>query len=104
MPDEPMFPILFNDVRKYPDCPRKIPWAIIEPHRKQAKENHCGQTLERLAQRGGLDPRELRCVLEDRSLKSEFPFDDCVATDGQRTREAVDFLKKRIEEHFSKTR
>jgi hypothetical protein len=42
-----------------------IAWRIIEPHREQANINH-GQTLERLAQRGGLSPDELVAVLEDR--------------------------------------
>lgn len=46
-------------------CPYSIPWSVIEPHAAQAQRNH-DQTLERLAQRGGLDPRELLAVLNDR--------------------------------------
>lgn len=42
-----------------------IPWNIIAPHEKQALCNH-GQTLQRLAERGGLDYVELLSVLEDR--------------------------------------
>ncbi len=62
MPSE-RFPIL----RQWPDTgPRFIPWSMIEPHRKQAEYNHCGQTLERLAERGGLSPMELWCALNDR--------------------------------------
>jgi len=34
-----------------------IPWAAIAPYESQAKKNH-DQSLERLAQRGGLDPIE----------------------------------------------
>lgn len=41
-----------------------IPWEAIEPHREQAKRNHC-QTLERLAERGGLTWREAYFVLSD---------------------------------------
>ena len=41
-------------------------WDMIEPHREQAHRNH-GQTLERLAERGGLGPEELVAVLEDRA-------------------------------------
>ena len=43
----------------------KIPWELIEPHRQQAMENH-GQTLERLAERGGLSFDEAAAVLENR--------------------------------------
>lgn len=42
-----------------------IPWSVVEPHAGQAMLNH-GQTLERLAERGGLSYRELIAVLEDR--------------------------------------
>jgi hypothetical protein len=46
-----------------------IPWEVVEPHAKQAEQNH-GQTLERLAERGGLDLSELAAVLEDRRWQS----------------------------------
>jgi choline dehydrogenase-like flavoprotein len=46
-----------------------IPWDVVEPHAKQAEQNH-GQTLERLAERGGLDLSELAAVLEDRRWQS----------------------------------
>lgn len=42
-----------------------IPWAFIAPHERQADRNH-GQTLQRLAERGGLSAREAMAVLEDR--------------------------------------
>jgi hypothetical protein len=45
--------------------PTGVPWALVEPHRAQAPRNHF-QTLERLAERGGLAPSELVAVLEDR--------------------------------------
>lgn len=44
---------------------RSIPWAVIASHEAQALANH-DQTLERLAQRGGLDPTEAVAVLQDR--------------------------------------
>lgn len=47
-----------------------IPFGVIEPHREQAMKNH-GQTLERLAERGGLDYDEMLSVLEDRNLSSK---------------------------------
>lgn len=46
-------------------CPRSVPWRLLAPHEKQALRNH-GQTMQRLAERGGLSPAELMCVLEDK--------------------------------------
>lgn len=42
-----------------------IPWGIIAPHEMQAQTNH-GQTLDRLRERGGLDPTEAVAILENR--------------------------------------
>lgn len=42
-----------------------IPWVVIAPHERQAQANH-SQTLQRLAERGGLAPCEAVAVLEDR--------------------------------------
>ncbi len=49
-------------------CPKTIPWDFIEPHEKQALDNH-DQTLQRLNERGGLDVVELRAVLEGKSWR-----------------------------------
>ena len=46
-----------------------IPWGIIDPHEEQARKNHGGQTLKRLAERGGLLPSEAVAILEDRPWK-----------------------------------
>lgn len=43
-----------------------IPWRMIMPHEAQAKSNH-DQTLERLAERGGLSPGEALAVLDNMS-------------------------------------
>jgi hypothetical protein len=43
-------------------------WDMIEPHRRQAARNH-GQSLERLAERGGCCPEELCAILEDREYR-----------------------------------
>lgn len=48
------------------DAPSAIPWDMIKPHEQQARANHCGQGLIKLAQRGGLSPDEALAVLEDR--------------------------------------
>ena len=41
-----------------------IPWSMIGPHDRQAKSNHGGQDLERLADRGGLGCCEALAVLD----------------------------------------
>lgn len=48
-------------------CPKSVPWSLVAPHERQAVSNH-SQTLERLAQRGGLCPVELVAVLEGKDL------------------------------------
>ena len=64
------FPIMKSDLF------RAVPWFLMELHKKQADTNH-GQTLERLAERGGLCPSEALAVLEDRSWTSiETPLAD----------------------------
>lgn len=62
------FPVLFSEKerRAFPLCPRHVPWAMLAPHDAQAQRNHGGQTLARLAQRGGLDPVEMVSVLDGR--------------------------------------
>jgi hypothetical protein len=59
------FPIL----REYAEPGRKdIPWEMIAPHEGQARLNH-GQSLERLAERGGLAACEAVAVLENRAWR-----------------------------------
>lgn len=41
----------------------EIPFAMLEPHEAQAQRNH-GQTLDRLASRGGLGVSEAIDILE----------------------------------------
>jgi len=43
-------------------CPKTVPWHRIAPYEQQARKNH-DQTLERLAERGGLDPFEILAVV-----------------------------------------
>ena len=49
---------------------RSVPWDCVEPHRSQIEINH-GQTLEGLAQRGGLDFSELACAMAGRKLHGD---------------------------------
>jgi len=70
MSQDRTFPVLWHGTRKHRKlldalhCPTAILWDHIESHRKQAMRNH-DQTLERLAERGGLSPQELVAVLTD---------------------------------------
>lgn len=59
MSDVKLFPIL-ERVSKQLD----VPFSAIAPHAKQAYINH-GQTLERLAERGGLSYAEFWFVMQD---------------------------------------
>jgi hypothetical protein len=59
-----MFPVMVD--RKYRDrCPVAVPFALVQEHEQQARNNHW-QTVQRLSERGGLAPCELLAVLEDR--------------------------------------
>lgn len=65
----PMFPL---QSRGYPGIPSEIPWAIVANYGESAMRNH-DQTLERLAERGGLSPCELIAVLEQRQWRKMTP-------------------------------
>lgn len=53
------FPILHDTEIK------SIPWAVMAPHEQRALTNH-RQTLEQLANRGGVTPEEALAIIEDR--------------------------------------
>lgn len=59
------FPVLRSSHRE--GEPEYIPWEILEPHEKQAYSNH-GQSLEKLASRGGLSWREIYAVIMDKEF------------------------------------
>lgn len=60
------FPIMDEeDARRRVPLKWQVPWALLAPHERQALSNH-GQTLERLAERGGLGPSEALAVIEGR--------------------------------------
>lgn len=61
------FPVLNYD--QYKGAPSSVPWDLVEIGREQAQKNHY-QTLERLAERGGLSPCEMIAVIENRPWKS----------------------------------
>jgi hypothetical protein len=90
-----MFPVLWQGSTKHMreleliDCPRMVPWSLVEPHERQAKRNH-DQSLETLASRGGLCPLELCAVLADK------PYRD---VRGMPIETAVHLLKRFVGEH-----
>jgi len=59
------FPIHPEDRRTIKGCPDFVLYEYVAPHEVQAERNH-SQTLERLAERGGLSLRELYAVCHDR--------------------------------------
>lgn len=59
------FPVLHSSHRE--GEAEFIPWKILEPHEKQAYANH-GQSLEKLASRGGLSWREIYSVINDKEF------------------------------------
>lgn len=61
---ERLFPIL-SPLGQRPEEKQRVPWDFVASHEAQALKNH-GQTLERLAERGGLSWGELLDVLESR--------------------------------------
>ena len=58
------FPVLLysDERRKFPHIPRFVPWGFIAKHTQQVHLNH-GQSLQRLADRGGLGPSEMYAVV-----------------------------------------
>lgn len=68
-----LFPVLQQGSRAYiaelelAGCPAAVPWSLVKPHEKQAQANH-GQSLKRLAERGGLSPAELVHLLNGHGL------------------------------------
>lgn len=77
MSDERMFPVLYgyaweDRAELKAGAPRHVPWSMLAPHARQAMSNH-HQTLERLAERGGLGLDEVCAVLEDRPWRRMTP-------------------------------
>lgn len=64
MTDDRTFPVLGSQPAA------RVPWLFIETHARQVYRNH-GQTLQRLAERGGLSWGEIRLAIEGRRLTFE---------------------------------
>ena len=63
---------LVTDDRRFPvqsEQVHSVPWLLVATHEAQAMANH-GQSLERLAERGGLGPDELWCVVHNQPFRN----------------------------------
>ena len=70
--------------------PRSVPWDLVKDHEKQAQHNH-GQTLRRLAERGGLSPRELWSVVHDKDYYDDRTMTEAKAIEWLRSIEGVEW-------------
>lgn len=60
--------------RRFPDlCPKTVPLCAFDGHERQVIANHCGQTIARLAERGGMAVMELWLGLHDKRLNAPVP-------------------------------
>ena len=79
-----------NAYEKRTEYPRTVPWELVRDHDKQAQSNH-SQTLERLAQRGGLSPLELWCVVNDMKWHQKGDMTEAKAIEWLRTVKGVEW-------------
>ena len=66
------FPILNVDLRNKEwngRWPTYFPWGLLWPHQAQAEDNH-GQSLERLAERGGLSVVEMLFIIQGKTWRN----------------------------------
>lgn len=82
--------ILSSDERKAAMAPTSVPWSLLAPHEAQAMTNH-SQTLERLAERGGLAPNEMAAVLSDEHWRHWLKRDPA---------EVLDVIREALDEHL----
>jgi len=62
--EEKQFPILIDYRHKGKWKHRTtVPWSFLSPYEEQARNNHGGQSLARLAERGGLGPSEMLAIV-----------------------------------------
>jgi hypothetical protein len=75
---ERRFPLLRSHLPAGHGCLPSVPWDLVAPHERRARTNH-GQSLDRLAERGGLSPGELWVLVHDRPLHECPPEIDAIA-------------------------
>lgn len=70
--------------------PKSVPWDLVKDHERQAQRNHY-QTLDGLAGRGGLSPKELWCVVHDTDYRDAKEMTEAKAIEWLRTVEGAVF-------------
>jgi|SRR5579859_868602 len=70
--------------------PRSVPWELVKDHEKQAQSNH-SQSLDRLAERGGLSPKELWCVVHDKKYYESRNITEAMAIEWLRSLDDVEW-------------
>lgn len=85
--EQNLYPIHEED---WPDSGHEeyVPYDIIAPHEAQALNNH-GQTLQRLAERGGLSWGELMAILTDSKWSTAIKWSTAFKGDRSKMRLAV---------------
>ncbi|KKK96050.1 hypothetical protein LCGC14_2666650, partial [marine sediment metagenome] len=71
-----------------------VPWEFMVPHEAQHKLNHGGQTLERMAQRGGLGATEAWCCVNGLKLWPTHDTDEGIANARQRWLELAERVNR----------
>jgi hypothetical protein len=61
--NEGVFPVHNGDSPRPELRVQHIPWAMLQRHEGTASRNHGGQSLARLALRGGISALEILCIL-----------------------------------------
>jgi hypothetical protein len=77
---ERRFPVLFGSREQHlmAELPRSVPWSVLAGHEDQAQQNH-SQTLERLAERGGLGWDEMWCIVHGKRWHERADEETCRA-------------------------
>lgn len=73
------FPVL-GSPRRFKDCPKTVPWCWVESFAAQLQRNH-SQTVQRLAERGGLNACELWLASRGLGLFEEPKVSEAVAVE-----------------------
>jgi len=101
------FPIIWQERGKpIHGCPTSIPWDCIAGHENQAQLNH-GQTLDRLAERGGLAPTEAFAIILNvdffnfwRDFRKRRSLPEGSSDHTEETSHAVTYLNRWVEEYI----
>jgi hypothetical protein len=94
MSNERQFPIISTEEERQVGIPLSVPFAWAVQFDQQARKNHSGQSIERLAQRGGLGIEELYAVVNGLTFASTMD-----ELRGKPLEEVVKWLETQLEEY-----